>query len=381
VGVNLAYGALNPNDKGSLIALHLSKNTKLKPSRYDYQGITPKTLRRVVDLMEEHQILIRKRGRYADKRASSIGATDWFLRRMHEKGVSNQDFSWREGEEVIVLSSSTRSLGPDDYDSARTKKREDYRDTEVTRAYRAEMNALNGFLEGADVEFLDDGEKPIVLSQDRRLRRHFTLGEEGVAQAWRRGGRLFGGFWINLKKHRRGNIRISGEPVQLLDFSSMFLRLVYAHAEAVSLEDPDPYDLTGYLEGYDSDLHRSGVKKGFSSLLHGGKAGAREILDQLPRGVTAKRFRKAMREKHRALAEYLNGDTNKAIGMRLMFQESQILLRCLNELMGQKIVALPIHDGLLVAQSDVQVAEAAMKRASLAEVGVELPVQVKDATG
>ena len=41
-------------------------------------------------------------------------------------------------------------------------------------------------------------------------------------------GRLFGGFWQGLKRARRAGIRIDGEPVATIDYSSMFARLAYA---------------------------------------------------------------------------------------------------------------------------------------------------------
>jgi hypothetical protein len=45
------------------------------------------------------------------------------------------------------------------------------------------------------------------------------------------------------------------------------------------------------------------------------------------------------------------------------------------------IVALPIYDGILVAQSDADRAERAMETAALEHVGFPLPVKVKDARG
>jgi hypothetical protein len=161
----------------------------------------------------------------------------------------------------------------------------------------------------------------------------------------------------------------------------MFLRLAYAHVGAGAVLDPDPYDLTGLLEGYDNDLHRKGTKKGFNSLLHGGRAGAPDVLKRLPAGTKAYQFREAMKAKHPPIAQFLNGDPDKAIGMDLMFQESKILLRCLNQLMAQGIVALPLHDGILVAQRHAEKGEKAMRVASREEVGVELEVAVKEAIG
>jgi hypothetical protein len=51
-----------------------------------------------------------------------------------------------------------------------------------------------------------------------------------------------------LKKERRANIRINGEPIADLDFKNMFARLAYA---SVGQEPPegDLYDVSGFLEG------------------------------------------------------------------------------------------------------------------------------------
>jgi hypothetical protein len=380
VVTNLVRGLLTPTEAGSAIAVNLSKNETAKPTRYDYRVITKKTLRTVVGLMEEHEFLTRTKGAYR-KRATSLCASEWLASLASQKGVTKHDLGWREEQEVIILSSSTRSLEPGRYEAKRSKERIDYRDTEATKAYRAEVMAINHFLEGADIAFIEDQETPAVLPQDRRLKRHFTVGCDGVAKAWQRGGRLFGGFWINLKKHRRGNIRVSGEPVKLLDFSSMFLRLAYAYLKVPPPIDADPYDLTGHLHGYDNSLHREGSKKGFNSLLHGGKAGAADIRSALPKGTKPKQFREAFKARHPALAEYLNGDSDKAMGMFLMFKESQILLRCLQQLTTKGIAALPIHDGILVAESRLLEAQQAMTESAIEHVGYPLPIKVKPPTG
>ena len=49
-----------------------------------------------------------------------------------------------------------------------------------------------------------------------------------LSQRFDLSGRLFGGFWQGLKRARRAGIRIDGEPVATIDYSSMFARLAYA---------------------------------------------------------------------------------------------------------------------------------------------------------
>src|SRR5208282_6029191 len=94
-----------------------------------------------------------------------------------------------------------------------------------------------------------------------------------------RGGRLFGdGFWLTLASGRRAYIRIDGEVVADLDFSSMFARLAYAH---LGIEAPsgDLYAIPG-LESY-----RSGVKLAFNILLFDGKGQRRKWPEVMGIGV------------------------------------------------------------------------------------------------
>jgi hypothetical protein len=55
----------------------------------------------------------------------------------------------------------------------------------------------------------------------------FLSSPEGdpLGQRFDLSGRLFGGFWQGLQRQRRSGIRIDGEPVATLDYSSMFARL------------------------------------------------------------------------------------------------------------------------------------------------------------
>jgi hypothetical protein len=252
---NLLLGVMRPREAGSAVAINLSKNRESEFTRYHYNALTKKTLSAVVDLMEDHGFLMRTRGAKG-KRTTSISATEHLISLSQHQGVTRDDLGWREEQEVIVLRSSGRSTTPGEYRPRRSSSLVDYDDTELTRRYRAEVVAINKFLAAADIHFIDDGEIPSVLPQDRRLKRSFSYGAGQQPKAWQLGGRLFGGFWISLKSHRRGNIRVQGEPVVLLDFSSMFLRLAYAYVGAGAVLDPDPYDLTGLLEGYDNDLLR-----------------------------------------------------------------------------------------------------------------------------
>ncbi len=43
-------------------------------------------------------------------------------------------------------------------------------------------------------------------------------------------GRLYGGFWINMRKADRWHLRIGGERITILDYGQSFTRMLYARA-------------------------------------------------------------------------------------------------------------------------------------------------------
>jgi len=99
-----------------------------------------------------------------------------------------------------------------------------------------------------------------------------------------------------------------------------------------------------------------------------------EIIDpKLPPGWGVARTKNAILMRHPALAKaWCYG-----IGHRLMWRESEIMVRVLTSLMNDNVPALCLHDGLLVPESQTEIAMKAMRDCSRIEVGVELPCVVK----
>ena len=265
----------------------------------------------------------------------------------------------------------------------------DYTDTPQTHRYRDAVRRLNRFLSEASVDFQDDGLEPRIDPFDRTLRRRFMI-HPGQDVRFDQGGRLYGGFWQNLKTERRRRIRINGEPVTILDYSSMFTRLAYAEIGATPPEG-DLYAIPG-LEGY-----RSGVKLAMNTLLFDGGprrswpstlgigvgdddeaaadpgSTAATFDARLPPGWGVARTKKAILHAHPALKEAWG----RQLGYHLMFKESEILVSVLQDLTSRNIPALGLHDGLFVAVSDKDKASRAMVEAGRAAAGVVIPVSEK----
>jgi hypothetical protein len=385
--VNLAHASLSPPPRAGRLAVRAG-NPRMGARRYDNPAFG-KGVRPLLDQMHEMGFLDFRLPLAMRGEVSSIAPTAEFASRVSALGITLGDFGRDEREEVLVL---TRRAGARD---ARGTERINYRETFETRALRDAVRRVNTFLASADIGFIDDGLSPHVDPHGRLLKRLFVLPLGEHAERFDRGGRLFGGFWTNLASSRRGNIRIESEQVADLDYSSMFARLAYAHIGAVP-PSGDLYAIPG-LEDY-----RSGVKLAFNIFLFDRQGSRRKWpKDEMGIGVetdadaqkadpanseaarfegllpagweSTLRLRKAILDKHPDLGKAFG----RRLGYGLMFAESCVLMAVLEECMRRGIVALPLHDGLLCAQSRKEEAAEVMRRKAIEVTGATIPVEEK----
>jgi hypothetical protein len=230
------------------------------------------------------------------------------------------------------------------------------------------MRRINAWLEQSAITFVDDGAEPVDV-HDRTLRRLFVIHEgDPLGQRFDLSGRLFGGFWQGLQRQRRAGIRIDGEPVVTLDYSSMFARLAYA-SWGVQPPAGDLYAIPG-LEGY-----RDAVKLGVNALLFDQHARRQwpkteEPEQRLPRGWALARFRSALMERHLAIADCFG----TGLGFNLMHVESEVMVKVLTSLVSDSVTALPLHDGILVRRSHAINGRATMESVSRDVTSYILPV-------
>ncbi|MBB3295093.1 hypothetical protein FHT39_003773 [Mitsuaria sp. BK045] len=276
--------------------------------------------------------------------------------------VSLHDLGRHPGQEVIVLKAPKARRGE-------SGERLDYEDTPERDALREEVRRINRWLADADIEYAPLDTHPrhaAVDAQDRALRRVFING------VFDQHGRLYGGFWENLRSQdRKDCILIDGEAVTALDYGQMGVRLMYAHA-GVAPHFEDAYAIPGL------EQHREGTKKLINAMLNVSKPLAKtpsDIRELLPVRIVVnghdiggghiKSLTKLVTDFHHPVAHLFH----QGMALRGMRQESDIMVRVLLDLINQGITALPIHDGLLVAESRAAAAEKAMLRAFEAVTG------------
>ncbi|PWV99851.1 hypothetical protein DFR52_10348 [Hoeflea marina] len=322
-------------------------------SRYELKGFNQ--LRPIVTIMAENGLAFVSPA-FKDRRMG-LEADGWLLKALHEAPIKPKDLGRATGEEVLWLSAR---MGRNEFGQKLPQEHINYADTQETLKLRKEVEEINDFLNTQDITL--DGEPQGTI----RLTRRFLLRSPSAPHEFKLHGRLYGGCWQNLKRERRDGLRINGEPIADLDFASMFPRLAYAKV-GVEPPDGDLYAVPG-LEN-----HRAGVKAGFSALLSVSsdmKKLPSEVKEALPEGWPASRFKAAIGEKHPALVPLFGKDT----GSDLMFTESRILLSVLRGLMQKGVPALPMHDGIMVAEPDEAIARAAMRASSIQVTGRQLEV-------
>jgi hypothetical protein len=306
--------------------------------------------------------------RYSPRRgeASSLAPTERLVKMVRDAGVTLEDFGRLANEEVISLSQK-RKIG--DWRESRIERDWiNYIDTAETNAMRDDIRRVNAWLQRASITFVDGGAEPVDV-HDRTLRRLFVIHEgDPLGQRFDLSGRLFGGFWQGLQRERREGIRIDGEPVATLDYSSMFARLAYA-SKGVQPPAGDLYAIPG-LEG-----HRDAVKLGVNALLFDQQTRRQwpkteDPEQRLPSGWTLARFRRALIERHPLIADCIG----KGLGFHLMHTESEIMVRVLTTLVSEGVTALPLHDGILVRKSHASMGKVAMEAVSRDTTSYVLPV-------
>ncbi|QFS97322.1 hypothetical protein FIV06_07815 [Labrenzia sp. THAF191b] len=337
---DLAINVLCEEAKG----IHLTRSHRYLGSTSRYGNpVTSKTICGLLDQMADPQLaLVRQDLGYkvqqGPKKRTVLYPSARLQRMIRLHGLTPSEFGELQRTEPIELKSAPLS---------RTKRGElvDYPETDLTTSLRTDIRDINRFLAGADIGYI--GPETVDLNK-RQLRRCFTRESFGS------GGRLYGGFWQPMKKRDRLRyIKINGEDVVELDYGQIMPRLVYS-LRGVVPRMADLYDIPGF------DLQdRPGIKKVMSSMQFVEASLTRfpkETRDLFPTKVKIGDVTASIMAAHPDISDaFFTG-----IGHRCQFLESQILVEVLLTLKETNIIALPIHDAIIVPASAVATAKEVM---------------------
>ena len=286
---------------------------------------------------------------FAGGQQSILKAGTKLLSRIERFGITRDDLGPASEEEVLVLRAPKLH-------SNTIAEYQEYEEDEATLALRQQMTDINAWLDTADITC----SHPQMDPKHRRLRRIFNNSD------FAQGGRLYGGFWQAMSSdERQEHILIEDDCCVELDYGQMSLAILYGIAGKPPPEG-DLYDLSA--EGIPTD-YRKGIKTVIQALINSNK-----VPTKMPKGVrklipsrySIKDILEAVARKHPAIYPQMTS----GIGMQLFRKESDILVDVLLTLKTQGIVALPIHDAVVVRDNNSDKAEAVMKKVFKEHTGI-----------
>lgn len=357
---NLAHLHFSGREGG--IAVTRSNQYLGRKSRYRSPAEN-KTLPAILDLMSvpEMDFLVQKKGhrvRGARDQRTTIEPSQRFISKLDEFEVELDDLGRSPEEEVIIL-----RAGDEGY--WEKGKWVEYEDTPETIQWRGEIREINAWLSAAQITCDPYAGPDFIDVSNRTVTRRFTN------SSFQSGGRLYGGFWQTMKTSlRREAIRLAGSPVTELDYGQMMLRIMYGLAGRVPPEG-DLYAVPGM-----SPENRDGIKVLVLAMFFSEKALTRKPKDtsELLRGMSVKQWMDAVRATHPDIADQFH----RGRGHQLQNKESEILIKVLARLRADRIIALPMHDGVIVPAEAMPRAKAVMEEVFAEELGI--PAVVREET-
>ena len=324
-------------------SIHLPLSNKVLRSKSRYKGTAlGKTLPDILKVMSapEMSFVVVEKGHstfkivddelnvaFAGGQQTILKAGPKLLSRIERFDITRDDMGHAPEEEVLVLRAPKRH-------SNSIAEYQEYEDDKATLALRQQMTDINAWLDTADITC----SHPQVDPAHRRLRRIFNNSDFG------QGGRLYGGFWQAMSSdERQEHILIEGDCCVELDYGQMSLAILYG-LTGTKPPEGDLYDLSA--EGIPTD-YRKGIKTVIQALINSSK-----VPTKMPKGVrklipsryTIKDILEAVARKHPAIYPQMTS----GIGMQLFRKESDILVDVLETLRSEGIVALPVHDAVIV---------------------------------
>ena len=355
------------SDQRSGIAISRSNRVLSRTSRYKNEVLN-KTIPYLLDVLElpELQMLEQVVGCinyfYPEKNGNLrtvVKAGKHLVHLIQKYHVELEDLGLSDGEETIILKREKNDL----WDHGGTLE---YEDNDLTNLYRDEMRLINQWIRNADLNYMVPFHEKDKHNYDldcRLLKRYFTRG------SFKSGGRLFGGFWQQMKKVHRENLLIEGENIVVLDYSQMTPKILYGYCGSVPQME-DCYHIKGY------EYCRKGIKKVFNAMTF-----SDQPMTRFPKGINSlfpvnTRFKDvsdAIENEHSRIAHMFY----TGIGHYLQFMESQILVEVLLKLIDNGIIALPVHDAVFVGWTHVYKSTQVMEQVFLDMTNVPSVVKVE----
>lgn len=163
------------------------------------------------------------------------------------------------------------------------------------------------------------------------------------------GGRMFGGWWMQIPEELRSAITIDGQPTVELDFANCHPRMLYAERGlecAGDLYELPEITAIEVQSGLKPDTFRPCIKWLMQVLINGKRRPNEHEKPEdiiLPTGFTVREIAALIEARHQPIADAFK----TGAGLRLMWLELQIALEIVSTATAEGWTVLPVHDSFI----------------------------------
>ena len=336
-----------------------------------------------LDILEQLDFISQDKGNRFRQKQTVIYPSTRLIEYFKPYGVASYHF--RQNELIVLRETTTTHY------FKKIKRNTEYEDNESTNAMRKEVEEINTTLRGLDIQYpntssssnitsastpnIDTPYIPLVgsLYRDTTDNQIYIVFSHGSFDL---GGRMYGGYWINLKKKMRQGMSINGSPCSEIDFSSMHIAQLYALDGYYHSDDYDAYDIPELLA---LGVSRDGIKKQTQRMINKSTPATSfshcsdETIKREFKGLDYASTIKLIEDKHPKIAKHFYS----GIGLKLANDEARIMIDVIKQLIKLNIPALPLHDALITQNKHAKKVQELMQERFFEFYGVPITAGIK----
>jgi hypothetical protein len=367
----------------------MNKNKTDKGTRYQGDIYKFKYRKQSLDILDKLGFITQEKGNWKKQKQTAVYVHHSLLEYFSHYGTA--DYYFKRDELIVLRETFTTPW------FKKIKRNLDYVDDDTTNSMREEVESINQMLTQLDVKYMyryrsrgkdrnrrstinnnnmdvDTSTNPLVspLCKDtsyNQIHRIFSHGSFDL------GGRMYGAYWINLKKIMRQGVTINGERCSEVDFNSMHIAQMYALDGYYHSGDYDAYDIP---ELFAMGVSRDGIKKQTQRMVNKSEPAksfshcSDETIRKEFKGLNYATTIKLIEDKHPKIVKHFYS----GIGLKLANDEARIMIDVIKQLIKLGIPALPLHDALIVQNRHAKKTQELMQERFLEFYGVPISANI-----
>jgi len=346
-----------------------------KETRYQGNIYKHKYRKLSLDILDELDFIAQQKGSRYSQKQTIVYPSHKLFSYFSDYGLASY---YIKQDELIVLR--------DTITNKKIKKNIEYEETNETTTLRKEVVEINNYLRTLNITYTGSSTStlsqeydtpyiPLVgpLYRDTTRNQVYRVFSHGSFEL---GGRMYGAFWINLKKKLRQGMTINGGSCSEVDFNSMHIAQLYAKEGFSHSDDYDAYDIP---ELQAMKISRTAIKKQVQRMINSTKVTksfihcSDETIRREFKGIDYDAGVKPILNKHKFIDKYFHS----GIGLRLAYDESRIMIDVIKKCIELDIPTLPLHDALITQSKHAKKVQELMQERFFEFYGAQITAGIK----